>query len=928
MSQTSYLFSVDDLSFGDGAITRDILAGLDWLDVPLSQGRSFLDVADELANGGDFEGFRHATEAEFRTFVINAGIPDINVDVTESSSAFSAFVELTDLVGATTHSFGFPESLGFLDDADPVSSARVNGDLFLFLANGIPTYRAGTEVLRGVSFEFDTVGHWLVRNSPSFTVDTLIDEADGSVSDGDVSLRDAIALIPDGGTIMFAPHLANQVITLELGELSIAKNLTINGDMNNDGQSDITINANQQSRVFNVDDGNITPDKTVLLNGLKVTGGRTVLDNEKGGGIRNLENLIVRNSVISGNSTAGSYGRGGGIYSGVGVGPKGGEFYDPFNNLTIANSTISNNSTTGNGSDGGGIASRYGNVTVNNSTISGNTVLGRSSEGGGIHIFGAYFGEDSLLTVNNSTIIGNSAPYGRGGGIMAPISNVTAINSTISNNSAASGGGISLIFSDMTIQNSTISHNATDGFGGGIFNDYDVWMKIANSTISGNSAARDGGGIFNGVYSGLTVKNSTISGNSAEGKGGGLLNDFNAGVNIQNTTITDNTAPDNQGSGIAQEEYDLSDPPIDVVSSIIAGNTNSDVDFVGDDSLRSFVSLGNNLIGTGNAVTDFDHASDLVGIVDPGLGGLADNGGPTQTHALLPGSPAIDAGSNPDGLATDQRGNGFDRVVNGQADIGAFEFYGLFFSLTKGTRLQGINVANEDIIHFDGSQFTKVFDGSDVGLNRVIIDAFDMVSADTILMSFNTPITLPGVGRVDDSDIVQFTATRLGEETAGSFELYFDGSDVGLTRNGEDIDALTRMPTGELIISTHSSFTVPGVSGRDEDLLLFTPTNLGEETSGRWSMYVDGSDVGLAAKSENIDGVSVDGAGRILLSTAGNFSVPGLSGADEDGFIFKPTSLGSRTAGHYEPTLFFEGAPFGLDTNDIGAIAYATVQIH
>ncbi len=154
------LISLDDPVFGAGSITRDTATGLDWLDVPISQGRTFLDVAGEFGSGGDFEGFRHATEAEFQSLVVNAGIPDINVPVTGD---LTPFTDLIDLVGATDSQAGNPETLGFLNDLGSSPELRVNGDLDFFFSGGVPAYIASTGVSRNESIVFDSVGHWLVR---------------------------------------------------------------------------------------------------------------------------------------------------------------------------------------------------------------------------------------------------------------------------------------------------------------------------------------------------------------------------------------------------------------------------------------------------------------------------------------------------------------------------------------------------------------------------------------------------------------------------------------------------------------------------------------------------------------------------------------------------------------------------------------------
>ncbi len=223
--------------------------------------------------------------------------------------------------------------------------------------------------------------------------------------------------------------------------------------------------------------------------------------------------------------------------------------------------------------------------------------------------------------------------------------NLTINNSTISDNNAGEGGGIkNNETGNLTINNSTISGNSADGGGGGgVFNDRGT-VKISNSTLSGNTAS-GGAAIFNdgGV---LEISSSTITGNSASSVGGGIFSSSGS------TTVED---------------------------TIVAGNN--------DDVAGDFTSNGYNLIGDDTGSSGFTNGvnGDKVGTsdnpIDPKLGPLQDNGGPTETHALLPGSPAIDMG-NPDFTPPpefDQRGPGFPRVLDGDRDgtaildIGAFE---------------------------------------------------------------------------------------------------------------------------------------------------------------------------------------------------------------------------------------------------------------
>jgi predicted outer membrane repeat protein len=551
------------------------------------------------------------------------------------------------------------------------------------------------------------IGAYELQSLPvgSLVVDTLVDESDGNYSAGDLSLREATELargsVLTSDTITFAASLTSggpATILLVLGELGITDALSIIGP----GASLLTIDASGDdptpnstlddgddlndgdgSRIFNIDDENFDTQFDVSVSGLRLTGGDVDGD---GGAILSLENLTVTHSAISGNSAM--FG-GGGIYGG----------YSYNGNVTVDSSTISNNSA---GNSGGGISAD--NLTLFNSTISGNSSGGHGSYdggGGGLLAFN--------LAVTNSTISGNSTG-GSGGGISGSYVSVTG--SVISNNSASySGGGIS--GNTVSVTGSTISGNsATSGSGGGIYNRYGYYggsISVTFSTISGNSANESGGGIYNS-YGDLTVTASTISGNSADSgggiftatelseiqasitgstisgnsattTGGGLFN-FNGLTLIEFSTITANQAPAGEGSGVAS--YGDTYTRTRVRSSIIAGNQNSDLNFVSDNT-NSFLSNGYNLTGTGNALGRFNQTGDQTGVVNPLLGPLAENAGPTKTHKLLPGSPAIDAG-NPAVVAGvggvpafDQRSDPFGRVYDGDGaggariDIGAFE---------------------------------------------------------------------------------------------------------------------------------------------------------------------------------------------------------------------------------------------------------------
>ena len=240
----------------------------------------------------------------------------------------------------------------------------------------------------------------------------------------------------------------------------------------------------------------------------------------------------------------------------------------------------------------------------------------------------------------------------------------------------------------------------------------------------------------------------------------------------------------------------------------------------------------------------------------------------------------------------------------------------LYASFESNGSVGGVVFADEDIMKFDGSAWTQYFDGSDVGVGGSDLLGFSIVDSDTLLMSFTTSLTLNDIS-MTPQDVVQFDATSLGSVTAGTFSMYLNGVDIGLDATTESIDSVSLLPNGQVLISTTGGSSVPGVVGEDEDVLEFTPTALGNLTSGTWAMYFDGSDVGLDVSTEDVDALEVDPNGNIYLSTMGDFAVSGVSGFDEDIFVCAPTSIGSVTACNYSSALFFDGSAWGLGTNDI-----------
>jgi hypothetical protein len=250
------------------------------------------------------------------------------------------------------------------------------------------------------------------------------------------------------------------------------------------------------------------------------------------------------------------------------------------------------------------------------------------------------------------------------------------------------GGGISNGHAEVTLENCTISFNTAGGNGGGgIYNLGNTFnskkgaavVKISNSTLNGNSSQINGGAIYSdGVAGGIahvTIVNSTLSGNSALKNGGAIYNSGgfgNATLQIGNTTFADNSA---QASGGIVYNFGFfgSDATTELMNTILAMGTAGGTI---SNNAGTITSQGYNL-SSDDASGFLNGPGDQIN-TDPLLGALRDNGGPTFTHALLKGSPAINAGDpnfTPPPVF-DQRGQGFDRIVNGRLDIGSFEVQG------------------------------------------------------------------------------------------------------------------------------------------------------------------------------------------------------------------------------------------------------------
>jgi hypothetical protein len=326
----------------------------------------------------------------------------------------------------------------------------------------------------------------------------------------------------------------------------------------------------------------------------------------------------------------------------------------PGETVTISGLTIINGYTT---DSGGGIHNDHAALTLNNCTVTGN-------QGGGIYNDAEYLDGaplEALLDINNSSVTGNS---GRGiynnaqGGGTATLEITDSILSNNSGNAIYSHGWSCTFCGNGTATVQITNSSITDNPGGSIYADTGgyccpVTVSITNSTVSGNAGAA----VYNSTLSTTAVSNSTISDN-----GSGIYSDLgvaSGGAYIDNSTMSDNNVEiyaGYNGTYIENTIFKVSPGGHSIVSDFgpvmsFGYNVSSD-------------DGGGYLSGSGDQIN-----------TDPMLGPLQDNGGPTFTHELLPGSPAINAG-DPNFVPPpyyDQRGPGFDRVRNGRIDIGSFE---------------------------------------------------------------------------------------------------------------------------------------------------------------------------------------------------------------------------------------------------------------
>ncbi|MEM6503320.1 MAG: choice-of-anchor D domain-containing protein [Cyanobacteria bacterium P01_C01_bin.89] len=352
-----------------------------------------------------------------------------------------------------------------------------------------------------------------------------------------------------------------------------------------------------------------------------------------------------------------------------------------------------------------------------------------------------------------------------------------AQNSVIIDGSAAStvisinrlGGGAPITLERLTIRNGSVGGN-----GGGIFNDsLSSTLTIIDSTVTGNTAGAGGG--IHSQSGNINIINTTISGNVATGNGGGV---YGAGGTISSATITNNTAGDS-GAGNGGGIY--SSASINVRNTIVAGNVDENGTGAAQqpDVSNTFMDLNNNIIGISNGSANFTNATTRVlntltttnVPIGSLFGALASNGGPTQTHALVDGSVAIDsAGAN--ATATGQRGVAISGL---RRDVGAFEAIAPEINITGNS----VAIADGDTTPdtADNTDFGIVALGSATGITKPFNIA-NLSSELSLFLAGSPVVSLTGADAGDFSVAVANTAA-IAPNGSLPFTITFQPSSAG-----------------------------------------------------------------------------------------------------------------------------------------------------
>ncbi|HEX2060134.1 MAG TPA: IPTL-CTERM sorting domain-containing protein [Thermoanaerobaculia bacterium] len=506
--------------------------------------------------------------------------------------------------------------------------------------------------------------------------------ADNMTVDGACTLREAITNANDDAATSTDCTAGSGLDTIDFTALTLPATITLGGTsieitdsvvIDGTSQTQLTIDGADSSRIFTIIDGDSGTHFNVAIDDLTLTNGNSGPESIPlgGGAIFAAENLTLTNVTISGNDSP-DVQSGGGVLL-IGLGSGGGTL--PL--LTLQNTTLTGNSAS---CCGGAISTLYANVSISNSTIDNNyaptgggaaiavaqsvlidetTITGNTAgdEGGGLYLYGA-----GAVTIEESVISGNEAGDD-GGGVMISYSGPVEIrDTTISGNEAGDGSGGLYLYANgnVLMERVRVTNNTAGLYAGGI----GLWgtqATIVESQITGNQAASTGG-LYAGYGAYLYMVNTTVANNTATtGSVGGIhINNSFAAIDV--STISGNTAPAGAAGNIFSYGSSL------YVSHSIIANGSA---LAGNDLVASGPTtvLNYTLLEDPTGAT-FTGANNITG-VDPQLGPLQNNGGPTETMKPALTSPAVNAGSPEFTTPTnDQRG--FTRPV-GIVDLGAVE---------------------------------------------------------------------------------------------------------------------------------------------------------------------------------------------------------------------------------------------------------------
>jgi MBG domain (YGX type)/Right handed beta helix region/Matrixin len=485
-------------------------------------------------------------------------------------------------------------------------------------------------------------------------------------------------------------------------------------------------------------------------------------------------------------------------------------------------------------------------------SMSGLTITGGNSSGLGGGIFNS-----GTLNLSNFVVSGNSATAAFGGGGIANNGTITLTNGTISGNSTnGGGGGLSNIYSGVaTLTNITVSGN-TGGTGGGVDSDGGnsggpgLMMSLIDCTITGNHATVFGGGGVYAIRNGaITLTDCTVTGN---------------------TSTTTGPAHYATGGGLKSSEGAV----LTLANTIVAGNTAA---FADPDAATPVTSMGHNLIGATDGSTGWV-GSDLTGTVasplNAQLGALASNGGTTQTIALLPNSPAINAGNSALAPTTDARG----QTRFGSTDIGAFEYQ---FKVTTNA------------------------DSGNGSLRQAITNANTTPGTDTVVFRIGTGLQTisptSALPTITDTIIIDGT-TQPG--FAGTPLIQIDGRNAGAALAGLDVAAVNSIIKGLIV----SDFNTTGASG----IIVGSDVTI----QGNWI----GLNATGTAAAPNFHGIGILGSGALIGTngdgvndTAERNVISGNSG----GGVYSSGSSNTKIAGNYIGTNVAGNAPLNNGVTNV-----------